>query len=878
MSEGYEWREPNAITRRFGHGRDIHREEFEEEGEYPPEDASMATGLEAVTTHSTAGLSNSMSLATSGHGAAATPFKIYDEISNKLLPPEESEMMLEALMSRDDRSIIRTYVEAKPMEEVQEYGQVLQVGLTFIPGADEPQVARIELDDAIGENPDQMTALWRVNTAGSLLKQFVIDKNLLVIEKDCTGDIVERAQRRQYLENKPRLARNESAKKKESRAADQERALIQRGLKRDHVCNIDSSEVKLVKDLRAGTWDIESTLIEVDSSALTNLMVNFRRLNMVGGPQMEFTEMAVILEQIVEDARRLCLRSPILFRMSTRQRIKHSKDIRYGVNHYNMFRTFSTSEGIKETIKLSATYWDSLTKLAPRDRAGNKKTRQLNFIRTRYLQTLVLLSSFLCNRDLEQLEEFLETTYCLKADRNNLEMVILKVIPLVSINSKVFMQALIPTVDAYPLPGNSPSLEEVWDVFVRRILERGYLLPGTIKDLGRAQKSWIVKWPEGGLSSSDVFNHLQFSGSRNRAINEIPPFEFHPEEAMSEITVIMMNEHRYRVETTDLEKITCMMPGIYSVWEAGDHGQRLDLEITEYNVNADIFKCVTLANTFIQKANNRLTMVRRTGTIKKMFSRRNMEMGFLDELKPTGRLSRVEAMLNRDRLAVVYKAQGRKISRRDAVRNMSTDLSQLVRLARIVEARFNDFRSKIQISPDARYLSQDLDEIKSYIQTGEEERKRTERFSGDFSDDPVYKIIYPGDGDVKQGIWFDYKAEYDPDHDVLRIDGRLEQVGDVRWLSDDQIEVTFSRGMKVIVSPLEPVEEYERGDEIRQGDNVICAGQYLIVVEIEPSVQLVTNYLKIINVVQEGEYIVTKTRRGRNRMESNVGMTNMWFS
>jgi len=67
----------------------------------------------------------------SGHGAAAAPFKIYDEISNKLLPPEESEMMLEALMSRDDHRFIRTYVEAKPMGEVQEYGNVLQVGLTL---------------------------------------------------------------------------------------------------------------------------------------------------------------------------------------------------------------------------------------------------------------------------------------------------------------------------------------------------------------------------------------------------------------------------------------------------------------------------------------------------------------------------------------------------------------------------------------------------------------------------------------------------------------------------------------------------------------------------------------------------------------------------
>jgi len=61
---------------------------------------------------------------------------------------------------------------------------------------------------------------------------------------------------------------------------------------------------------------------------------------------------------------------------------------------------------------------------------------------------------------------------------------------------------------------------------------------------------------------------------------------------------------------------------------------------------------------------------------------------------------------------------------------------------------------------------------------------------------------------------------------------------------------------------------------------VICAGQYLIVAEMEqlsPYEQLVTNYLNIINVVEEGEYVVTRTRRGRNRRESNVGSARRLF-
>jgi hypothetical protein len=492
--------------------------------------------------------------------------------------------------------------------------------------------------------------------------------------------------------------------------------------------------------------------------------------------------------------------------------------------------------------------------------------------------------SFLTNKDLEQLEDFLETTYGLKADRDNLEMLILKVIPLVSINSKVFMRALIPTVDIYPLPSDSLPPAAVWDVFVHRILERGYLLPGTINDLGRAQNSWVVKWPVDGMSSSEVFNHLQFSGSRHRAVNEIPPFEFHQEAATNEITVILMNDQRYRIEATDLEKITCMVPGTYSVWEAGDNGRRLDMEIVEYDVNAELYRGVLLANSFIQKVNTRLTMPRRTNTIKKMLSRKNAELGFMDELMPTGRLSRAEAVVNRDRLAVVYKVQGKKISRRDAIRNMTTDLAQLKRLAKIVDVRFGALGNRIPYGPDARYLSQDLDEIKGYIQTGEEVRKRTELIAEDLSDDPVFKVIYPGEGNVKQEIWFDYKTRFYSHEELLRVDGRFERVDAVHWLSEDQAELTFKSGMKVIVSPLEFVDEGERADEIREGDSVMFAGQYLIVAEIERAspysqngnpAYLMTNYLKIVSVEDEGQYV--SSRRGRNRAESNVVMSTMWF-
>ena len=56
---------------------------------------------------------------------------------------------------------------------------------------------------------------------------------------------------------------------------------------------------------------------------------------------------------------------------------------------------------------------------------------------------IVLLLSLVNNEDLAEIKEFLEATYGLKADRTSLELTILKVIPLISINPRVFMKSLV---------------------------------------------------------------------------------------------------------------------------------------------------------------------------------------------------------------------------------------------------------------------------------------------------------------------------------------------------------------------------------------------------------------------------------------------------
>jgi hypothetical protein len=151
-----------------------------------------------------------------------------------------------------------------------------------------------------------------------------------------------------------------------------------------------------------------------------------------------------------------------------------------------MFRTLTTSQGIKEIISLSASYFNSL------DPEGGKDTTQ-KLIRPRFLQMIVLLLSLLNDEDLSDIADFLEATYKLKAERKHLELLFLKVIPLMSINSTVFLKAMIPAIEGFPLNDDYDSSNEVhahcWDVFVRRILEQGYILPGSVLDLGREEFS-----------------------------------------------------------------------------------------------------------------------------------------------------------------------------------------------------------------------------------------------------------------------------------------------------------------------------------------------------------------------------------------------------
>jgi hypothetical protein len=140
---------------------------------------------------------------------------------------------------------------------------------------------------------------------------------------------------------------------------------------------------------------------------------------------------------------------------------------------------------------------------------------------------------------------------------------------------------------------------------VERILKDGYLLPGTALDLGREEKSWIVRWPNGGFNSTLVFNHLQYAakGCCLRTINDIPPIEVHLEASLKEVPVIFTDGETYTIGNDDLERIACLIPGAYNVKKAHQGGQNYDLMINEFHINGELNEAIWRTNALVAKLN-----------------------------------------------------------------------------------------------------------------------------------------------------------------------------------------------------------------------------------------------------------------------------------
>lgn len=431
----------------------------------------------------------------SGYGSFITKDNILQDLAEKSLPLEENELSLRHFEREDDINLAKiSYHKGRAVRHVIEGAFEPVISIVFIPGVDRMTVNQQEELGMTKGEIDQKDAQWRALTGGTLLSNFEVDKSLSIISKDNTAAIVASARAR---------------RERDGSAQGASTAMIAR-TQDDDTVTIDSEKVAIVADHTDGC-DMNATLIEVDQASLWSLIIDYRQIIHHGGPVLTPESTVRLLEAMIENARRLAIRSPTLFRMSTRQRIIQSRDTRYGVDHGTMFQTLTTSGGIKDIISRSAAYYNSLASPGGVDNAQR-------LVRPKFLQMLTLLLSLLNDIDLKALKSFLESTYGIKADRHNIELLILKVLPLMSINSKIFIRDMVNTVEQRQYPRLPESSKDVWETFVSRLPGAGYILPGYTEQMGERGQSWIVKYDD--FKDSFVFNNLQFNGEF-RTANEV---------------------------------------------------------------------------------------------------------------------------------------------------------------------------------------------------------------------------------------------------------------------------------------------------------------------------------------------------------------------
>ncbi|KAK5125215.1 hypothetical protein LTR85_000891 [Meristemomyces frigidus] len=809
------------------------------------ETRSMMTSADAE--HET---TSSLSGSASGSGTAMNLFtersRGFDDMANKHLHSSDLALMIKSFEKQTDVNFSRTYVLGNPIKDSLPNTIEPKVGFVFLPGSDGPMVNRLEQDNMIDKGPDQRDALWRMNTAETLLSEITVGKDLSMIKHDRTTEVVQSTVRRH---------------RKELLAARDRKYKSELDLIRSDAITLASLNVELFHTLSGQTLDLCATLIEVNVGSLFELIYDYRWI--VHNTGLDLQQTKDLLDRMIEYARRFCLNSPILFRMTTRNRIIDATNICYGVDSERSFETHTTSRGIQEIIRMSAAYFNSLDPGTP---GMDESTQRL--IRPRFLQMLTLLLSLLNDRDVKSMAGFLERTYGIKPARADLELLFCKVIPLTSINSTVFLKALIPAIDEVEpdeiVIRDGCTFEDqkrCWDTFMRSLARRGYLLPGTLDDLGHPQSSWVMKWPDEGVKSSTIFGRLQYHGERMSTFNEIPPGRFSYAPEVTELTVILTNHETYTIHPKDYQHISTLTKGLYSVTR-GEEGSVWELEVTEVVMNRAINDGIRILNEAIRRFNAKAgpPQSSRRGSV---LIKRRKEPQLFPEVPLASRLTRNEAWLHGTLLAVAYKVDGRNVPKADALRHMTYHYSRLYNL-------FNHLCESAGRS--TALYEQYIGHINRYLSIDREECQR-EKARSHLSGSPVARAFNPEDPELSTSkVWHGYSVELRRHprvgQELLHIWAKCDLVQSVNWrIPGTQAAIVLAQiPTMFVVAPLKPVTQEQQGEEVRVGDLVLLVGTYMIIAaphEHDFSLPCVMmNWLEIQDAVptENGR----ATRRGRN--------------
>jgi hypothetical protein len=653
----------------------------------------------------------------------------------KQFPPPE---WLKLLERSPYEPLQKSYQNGNELKDVVKGVPKIRIAITFLGGGDKPTVTGAEMKKLEGEPPDQKTPEWRVFTAATLLKTFIVRADLSIHQSDDSTNILSRG----FGDDKKRLSigqpfapvqrtltgtsGNSVSDKKE------ETAVIRRNIQ-DNTLTIDSNNVQLLHDNppEGHDYHIASTLIEIDLFSMRDLMINYHQVVQSGQPSLKHKEIIPILDIMINDVCRLCTRSPRLFRVSTRALIARSTSTRYGVDYGSLFVTLTTSEGIRQLIEKSSAFYHSLDE----NKADQAK------IRPKFLQMLILLLSLLNNTDLGKITKLLEDTFELPGDRESLELIIMKVLPLQSIGPAAFLEGIFQAYKPRE-PKESYQLrlhQGIWEELQIELVKSGYIVPvlmtqgsttaqlskgmvaldlkkmlkgkrtgasaassaftghnGQKADSGSSGPSFLPSWPtEGGFDSSTVFKYLQHDGKLRtkssgkqasvRGINQIPHLEITTVDRDNTVLALFSNNEKYRVLADEPQYISAMTTGHYLLTPPNkdDNRKSKTLEIMDQVLNKPFIEATEILHQIVEQYKQAFGARAERRSVSNVFSRNKAPSEFsAPDIPPIAKRFWAEIVSlddsgKREICAEAFKVANKVVYKDDIVREMTNSLAKL---------------------------------------------------------------------------------------------------------------------------------------------------------------------------------------------------------
>ncbi|CZR68945.1 uncharacterized protein PAC_18846 [Phialocephala subalpina] len=582
-----------------------------------------------------------------------------------------------------------------------------------------------------------------------------------------------------------------------------------------------------------GIYEHFYACIEVDGQSLLRLIFNFRSLIGAKGEDAYYSvqETIDILETIIEDARRLLVRSLILSRASTWLTVQQSENTRYGTDNGTRF---SPSRLVLET------------------------EAQLK-IRPKLLQMVVLLLALLNDNNLKSIRQVLEEDYELQSDRKSIEPMILKVLTLSTVEPLDFLRSTLSNVNQRRviIPDYEETRAKELDKVLGDINTLRWLLSGSIeqlkdsKHLPKQNGSWKLTWSR--YTDSDIFDQLQYSGQRE-TVNKIPPLKINTESLGTLlIPVEFLNGLTHNVQSKDLELINRTEPSTYDL-EDQKTKQHTNVVVESVEMfgelldaGEDLVKICHTINAYSSpvpgvpqdRSRNRLAQFGRELGRREPRPKTEPRIQFIVPKLYGSRDKRTTSILvgparNKEVVVTSWVLEGKKILFSDMVFSVQTDLNVL----NVLMKKLKDFH-KIQAGratkqSDARLkellegLARQLKKVDRFLAKAEEDKVQLQTTVAEKGYEPISCIDFPDHGyHTYQPPWCHYKHEYRQDSNLEIRSDRYIMSSVPEW--EYQI-VHFRLGDSLSTSAALLTRDTNRGKQILKGDTVLLLGSFVAVV------------------------------------------------